>query len=807
MIDAGIGETHVNNLLTALDIPPVCHKSLKKSERVVGTALERMAHGSCKKNLEEECRLTIGDDEDASQGIHVTATSNTMSCTSTTLPAISLTPKTLAKYKRRLQEGYDIPDESYEAWKAMQERPSETTAEVTSSQRTVDDHTSRGVGVTVAYDMGWAKRGRAMNSLTGVGTNIGARTGKVVGYATRSKRCITCEVAKRKKRPPREHDCRHNHTGSSKSMEPAVAVELAKDLENHGARLACLVGDDDASTYKRVVEEIGDVQKHSDIGHAKRGLGSKLIDIKQKNKNCKQLSSTVITYFQKMFAYALQSNAGDPDGLESTLLAVVPHAYGDHAQCSSSWCGFLKAPEGYKHGGLPYGKDLSCSDTKVAVSDLFTALAAQSAKLSPLGSSQSNESFNNIATSKAPKTRHYGGSESQDFRIAAAVLPKNEGHTYVAQTSVEAGLSPSRQALHRGTQIDASRSKQKSHRSTRSAKLRRKVLREQRGKVQEVCELREGTSYQSSCALIADSLDTEEIPPPQKKPDAAQLSSNSGRDVVVVDVETTGLSRTSHITQIAATVLGSDEQFSRYMLPCERISDGATATTGLAIIFEDGRKRLALNGKVVESCSQKEGLSDFIEWLESRGRSCVLVAHNCLSFDMRVLVNAAIREGLLADLEEWVDGFCDSLPLMKSALPSMTTYKLSSLYEDQFNDTFTAHDAMADVVALDRLLVHCKCDVQSSAITMSSAVDIVQFAEATSARSATFADLVKKKVLSKAMAEKAAASGLQYGHLILAHRRDAENGIAQLFKEQTGTGRRVTASTRIIKSVIDHLSK
>ena len=137
----------------------------------------------------------------------------------------------------------------------------------------------------------------------------------------------------------------------------------------------------------------------------------------------------------------------------------------------------------------------------------------------------------------------------------------------------------------------------------------------------------------------------------------------------------------------------------------------------------------------------------------------------------------------------------------------MTTYKLSSLYEDQFNDTFTAHDAMADVVALDRLLVHCKCDVQSSAITMSSAVDIVQFAEATSARSATFADLVKKKVLSKAMAEKAAASGLQYGHLILAHRRDAENGIAQLFKEQTGTGRRVTASTRIIKSVIDHLSK
>ena len=41
MLDAGVGETHVNNILTALDIPPVSHKTLKKSERSVGAALEK----------------------------------------------------------------------------------------------------------------------------------------------------------------------------------------------------------------------------------------------------------------------------------------------------------------------------------------------------------------------------------------------------------------------------------------------------------------------------------------------------------------------------------------------------------------------------------------------------------------------------------------------------------------------------------------------------------------------------------------------------------------------------------------------
>ena len=59
-----------------------------------------------------------------------------------------------------------------------------------------------------------------------------------------------------------------------------------------------------------------------------------------------------------------------------------------------------------------------------------------SEKLAPLGSSQSNEALNNPIGSKAPKIRHYGGSESNDFRVACAVSQKNVGYSYVAKVSI-----------------------------------------------------------------------------------------------------------------------------------------------------------------------------------------------------------------------------------------------------------------------------------------------------------------------------------------------------------------------------------
>ena len=43
MLHAGIGETHLDNVLTALDVPPICHNALIKMERRFGVALKTTA--------------------------------------------------------------------------------------------------------------------------------------------------------------------------------------------------------------------------------------------------------------------------------------------------------------------------------------------------------------------------------------------------------------------------------------------------------------------------------------------------------------------------------------------------------------------------------------------------------------------------------------------------------------------------------------------------------------------------------------------------------------------------------------------
>lgn len=53
------------------------------------------------------------------------------------------------------------------------------------------------VSIGASYDMGWQKRGKGHNSLKGVGSMVGLRSGKVLAYSTRNKRCTVCQSAKR----------------------------------------------------------------------------------------------------------------------------------------------------------------------------------------------------------------------------------------------------------------------------------------------------------------------------------------------------------------------------------------------------------------------------------------------------------------------------------------------------------------------------------------------------------------------------------------------------------------------------------
>ncbi|CAB0028036.1 unnamed protein product [Trichogramma brassicae] len=75
-------------------------------------------------------------------------------------------------------------------------------------------------------------------------TLVGYYSGKVLSYAVRSKKCRLCQLGHSKE----DHNCRMNHTGSAKSMEQNMAVELFTKydkLKKQNFEMNVIIGDDD----------------------------------------------------------------------------------------------------------------------------------------------------------------------------------------------------------------------------------------------------------------------------------------------------------------------------------------------------------------------------------------------------------------------------------------------------------------------------------------------------------------------------------------------------------------------------------
>lgn len=66
ILDAGIGVTQVNTILSALDIPVVSKALLKRHERDAGLAIEKLARKSCQTSIRLERELTIAAEMQAS---------------------------------------------------------------------------------------------------------------------------------------------------------------------------------------------------------------------------------------------------------------------------------------------------------------------------------------------------------------------------------------------------------------------------------------------------------------------------------------------------------------------------------------------------------------------------------------------------------------------------------------------------------------------------------------------------------------------------------------------------------------------
>ena len=66
------------------------------------------------------------------------------------------------------------------------------------------------------------------------------------------------------------HDCRQNHSASSKAMEPQAATDLFSCNLKSNVKLSVYTGDDDSTTAVHIKQNVlYPVEKWTDIVHAK----------------------------------------------------------------------------------------------------------------------------------------------------------------------------------------------------------------------------------------------------------------------------------------------------------------------------------------------------------------------------------------------------------------------------------------------------------------------------------------------------------------------------------------------------------
>lgn len=585
--------------------------------------------------------------------------------------------------------------------------------------------------IAVAYDGAWQKRGKARDSTTGFGTIIGEKTGKVIDYRVKSTRCKQCEAAEPGTKP-KPHDCRKNFSGSSKSMEPEIAVDCFNDAQNHGLKYAEYIGDEDATTESHVRYRVDyETSKRTDKNHATRTLGSRLYNAQ---KNVKGLTSSVIQYIIKLFAYCVSQNQGKAENISKGMTTIVKHAFGDHAQCDSNWCGALKDPSSYKHRDLPGGKPLSDSNLRAAIEDAISPFMSTEwcSKLANCGSTQANECVNGIVATKAPKTRHYGSSESICYRVSSGIAQYNEGPEYLVQTTKELGIPQEKITEGFVNRASRKRKREQDRKKSLKVKKRRREIKKEKTRKKERLERREGRTYESGIGVtpegkemtkgmiegMIEDVTDEELANITSGISHLETESSSIKDDGVYecfsfDIETTGLKRDSEIIQIACTNIRDEHQnFNVYAVPEGNVAPSASKVNQLTTSFQDGKKVLMKNNRsVAKDVTSEQALTKFIEFLDRQRTTgegkIILIAHNGDSFDFPVFVNSLTKYALLERSKELGLLFLDSLRIFRRincSAGNKVSLSLSSIYERTFKDGFDAHDAYCDCQALAKIL-------------------------------------------------------------------------------------------------------
>ena len=448
-------------------------------------------------------------------------------------------------------------------------------------------------------------------------------------------------------------------------------------------------------------------------------------------------------------------HCSNPEAMKSSLKCIVPHSFGDHSSCDT-WCRYKQDPTNYKHANLAYGKDLCGSSLKSALVDILSQYYSDSVvrKLAPVGSLQRNESFNSTVGSKAPKIRYYGGSESNNFRVACAVAQTNIGYGYVCRTLEASGIGPGLNCTKYAYEMEKKKNRDIQRKKSTSCKQRRNQLHNQRIQGTARKEKREGKTYESNVGLnleqsvqASTTNDTipwldqiieeyipkdtltayeERISPYTPRPECQNIefNGNTDYDIIILDVETNTTGKAAQLCQLSAVDKTGQNCFSEYILPDNDIDKYSTRVNKLTINSVNGKRTLFKDNLPLQTLTCQEATSQFFNYIQrciqsrksgtNKNICTVLIGHNARRFDIPILLRQSASD-IHAGMQALGICFGDSLPLFehltKIKHPALThsngktcSSNQSSIYEALFKEKFAAHDAKEDVLALRRIL-------------------------------------------------------------------------------------------------------
>lgn len=257
----------------------------------------------------------------------------------------------------------------------------------------------------------------------------------------------------------------------------------------------------------------------------------------------------------------------------------------------------------------------------------------------------------------------------------------------------------------------------------------------------------------------------------------------------------------TEILQIAATD-GADP-FEVYILPTRPISLSASSVNKLT--FQHGI--LFYNSRPVRAVPLAEGLSQMISWLKPKA-PCLLIAHNCKSFDAKHLIKALESTGVDKKFSAIVSGFSDTLPAFKELLPQRKSYSQENLVRDLLHCSYEAHNATSDVQSLYQLVnkfLNTKL-LRKHSFSVSWVKEHNVCLAQRNVLQRTLHPLLNKKVISTGMATKIAKSGLGFHHLQLAFQRGGADGLELVLKEKFNGKVRVTANKRILFNIVNYFT-